>query len=590
MQFREDIQILRGIAVTLVVLFHLELSGLASGFLGVDIFFVVSGFLMAILYKTGEAKKFLKRRASRLLPAYFVTILLTLIASIFLVIPSELTQVIDQSIYGLFFTNNVGFWMQNSYFSKIEFNPLLHLWSLGVELQFYLFVPLLAWIFAKSKLFLPIFILGSLACCFFLLGISPKTSFFMMPFRVWEFLIGFGVAYYLTNNGTVKYKDYSWLGLLGLLIVVIIPFLKVDGEALNPIHGHPGLYALLVCLATALIIGFGLPKIVSNSIFGKVFEKLGNYSYSIYLVHFPIIVLYLYEPFGGTRLYPETIEAKVTIIFLIAIFSFLMYSFVEKRRIENIYKLYFSAVALILLGVLGAKSTFTAFYSEKEQNIFNGLVDRDTYRCGKIARIVNPKDLTCKINEGDFEKSILLVGNSHADSIKKSFQEIAAKHKFNTYFLVSNTPLVSGEITVDALLKEAQRLNVKKIVLHYSPNSIKVKTIEKLVLESQKYNIHIDFIMPIPIYDDSIPKLIYLNKTDLYGQDIYLERNKEFIDQVNLMASAMDNLKAFPVHEVFCNNICEVSDQNSKPYYFDSTHLTITGSKKLDPVFEDIFK
>ena len=198
MQKRNDIQILRALAVIFVVLFHLEVAGIESGFLGVDVFFVVSGFLMAILYKTGETKKFFERRAKRLLPAYFTTVAITLIASIFIVLPSELGQVATQSIYSIFFANNFGFWLQNSYFSKTDFNPLLHLWSLGVEIQFYLIVPLLIWFFRKSKIFLPLVLIGSFLSCIFIVGISPKTSFFMMPLRIWEFLIGFVIAYYLT--------------------------------------------------------------------------------------------------------------------------------------------------------------------------------------------------------------------------------------------------------------------------------------------------------------------------------------------------------------------------------------------------------
>ncbi|MFW2022452.1 acyltransferase family protein [Acinetobacter baumannii] len=197
MDKRVDIQLLRAIAVIYVVLFHLEIAGIESGFLGVDVFFVVSGFLMAILYKEGDAKKFYERRAKRLIPAYFATVILTLLASIFIVLPSELGQVVTQSIYSLVFANNIGFWMQNSYFSKSDFNPLLHLWSLGVEIQFYLIVPLLVGFFRKSRAFLFLTLLGSFAACVFIVGISTKTSFFMMPLRMWEFLIGFIVAYYL---------------------------------------------------------------------------------------------------------------------------------------------------------------------------------------------------------------------------------------------------------------------------------------------------------------------------------------------------------------------------------------------------------
>lgn len=97
MQFRHDIQILRGIAVSLVVLFHLEFSQLASGFLGVDIFFVISGFLMAVLYKTGNVHDFFERRAKRLLPSYFAVVIGTLLASMLLLLPSEMIQVEKQA-------------------------------------------------------------------------------------------------------------------------------------------------------------------------------------------------------------------------------------------------------------------------------------------------------------------------------------------------------------------------------------------------------------------------------------------------------------------------------------------------------------
>ena len=127
MHYRKDIQILRGISVILVVLFHLQFSGMNSGFLGVDVFFVISGFLMAVLYNPHEKGKFFYRRAKRLLPVYFMIILLTLIAAFIITNPYEYNQVQEQSSFALLFMSNIGFWLQNSYFSKHEFNPLLHL-------------------------------------------------------------------------------------------------------------------------------------------------------------------------------------------------------------------------------------------------------------------------------------------------------------------------------------------------------------------------------------------------------------------------------------------------------------------------------
>ena len=591
MDKRVDIQLLRAIAVIYVVLFHLEIAGIESGFLGVDVFFVVSGFLMAILYKTGETKKFFERRAKRLIPAYFATVILTLLASIFVVLPSELGQVVTQSIYSLLFANNIGFWMQNSYFSKSDFNPLLHLWSLGVEIQFYLIVPLIVWFFNKSRAFLFLALLGSFAACVFIVGISTKTSFFMMPLRMWEFLIGFIVAYYLTNNGNIKFDSYRWAGLLGLVALCAIPFIHVDGQTLSRAQGHPSFIALFVCIATGLVLGFGIPRVLEDNPVSKFLAKIGDYSYSIYLVHFPIIVLYLYEPFSGTILYPKAYSDKAILLVLIIIASILMHKFVETRRINKVTKVYwFSLVSLVLL-TGAAKVVPTTLYDQKEQNIFNGLEDRSTYRCGKLSRILEPDARSCKINEENFQKSVLLVGNSHADSIKMAFANVAGSHKFNTYFLVSNTPLMDNSVTPEMLLNEAKKLNIDMLILHFSPKAISKEVIEQVVALAEKANIDVKFIMPVPVYSESVPKILYENDLQAkYDVNRYLDNNHEIIADLESIKDRYKNFSSYDVHQVLCNPICVISGTDNHPYYFDDDHLNLTGANQLKPIFEKIFK
>lgn len=589
MQKRNDIQILRALAVIFVVLFHLEVAGIESGFLGVDVFFVVSGFLMAILYKTGETKKFFERRAKRLLPAYLTTVAITLIASMFIVLPSELGQVATQSIYSIFFANNFGFWMQNSYFSKTDFNPLLHLWSLGVEIQFYLIVPLLVWFFRKSKIFLPLVLIGSFLSCIFIVGISPKTSFFMMPLRIWEFLIGFVIAYYLTNEGNIKTQNYQWLGLIGLIVLCAIPFIRVDGQSLNRLEAHPSFYALLVCFATSLVLSCGLPKVLQESSFGNFLAKIGDYSYSIYLVHFPIIVLYLYEPFSGTILYPENYVDKAILLGLIIVTSILMHRYVETRRINSASKVYATSLVSILLLVGGTKIAPSIMYNQNDQNIFAGLNDRAVYRCGKIIRITNPTAISCKINEESFDRSILLVGNSHADSIKQAFAEVASTHKMNTYFMVSNTPLMDSSVTPKTMINEAIKLDIRHIVLHYKSKSLKVDILEEVLHLAEEKGIKVDLILPVPEYEDSIPKLLYLNQFKSINKQKYLSENTEYFAQINALKNQYQIFTAYDVHNVLCQSDCAIKSSDNKPYYFDSHHLTLTGAQQLKPVFERIF-
>lgn len=591
MNYRNDIQILRGVAVAFVVLFHLEIAGLSSGFLGVDVFFVISGFLMAILYKQGKVREFFQRRAKRLLPAYFATVILTLFFSIFLVLPPELNQVSTQSIYSLFFSNNIGFWMQNSYFSKTEFNPLLHLWSLGVEIQFYLFVPLLAWFFRKSKLFLPLILVGSFLSCLFMLGISPKTSFYMMPLRVWEFLIGFGVAYYSTNNGNLKHESKGIIGLFSLIALLLIPFIPVDGQSFSRIFGHPGFFALLVCLLTASVLSFGLPKKIEDSFAGKSFVKIGEYSYSIYLVHFPIIVLYLYQPFSGTILHPDSLADKIILLLLIIITSILMHKFVEIKKFKSINKVYLGSL-LLIISLFGLAKTLPNYqYSTKEKNIFNAVNDRSEYRCGRYTNITNRSLISCKLNSENFDKSVFLVGNSHADAIKTEFTKTASKKGFNTYFLASNTPLIDSSVTPQMLINEAKKYKIKHMVIHYAYKTIDAKKIIETAELAKESDIKVSYILPVPVFDETVPKIVWNSRnTVIDTKDSYVEKNNEFINQLKSYALKNNDFKLYEVSDVMCPKDCLLADDKMRPYFFDTNHLTLTGSRLLLPVFEQILK
>lgn len=204
-QRRDDIDGLRGVAVTAVVLFHAHATGFGGGFIGVDVFFVISGFVIALSllrsWEQGRASMvdFYARRARRLLPALAVVALATFAAALFLT-PAQLFGPLCESLpYTAFFASNVYFWKHNGYWSDPT-RPLLHTWSLGVEEQYYLVAPILTfaairWLPPKRRaLGLVPFLAASFVLSLFVTGRYPFANFFSLPTRAWEILLGTWLA------------------------------------------------------------------------------------------------------------------------------------------------------------------------------------------------------------------------------------------------------------------------------------------------------------------------------------------------------------------------------------------------------------
>lgn len=592
MEYRKDIQILRGVAVLQVVLFHLGVPGFASGFLGVDVFFVVSGYLMAMIYDPSKIQDFFWKRARRLLPAYFGVVLMVLLTTMIVSIPSDFGQVSSQGMFAIAFASNIGFWLENSYFDKSTFKPLLHLWSLGVEIQFYLTIPFLCGIFKRFRGSYLLVLVASGALCFTVVGISPKTAFFWLPFRLWEFLIGYGVASRIYKPLAENRTSLAWIGAVSLGVIACIPSIHVDGTVAGFMHGHPGLSALLTCLATATTLSFGLPRKMTELSIVYVFEKLGDYSYSIYLAHFPIIVLFLYQPFGGTVLKATNTDQTITLVVLTLIVSTLLFRFVE-RPFRIAKKLQGWALVLpgIILGVaLIGPALQSTLIPEKEMLINNAWIDRNEYRCGQIKRLLYPGAITCELAEQiPFPAHrVLLVGNSHADAIKTAFSEVAQARNVAVHFMVENNPLMKHGISPERLVREALTLNASAIVLHYAPDSIDVQVIETLVALAGKHQIHLSFILPVPTWNRPIPATLWRNLKGLEAlpSQTLTDYQSRYGDMIEGLAKiGSDRLKVYPVAEIFCRPMCQMMSESGKPLYFDSHHLTLTGSNMLKGVF-----
>jgi peptidoglycan/LPS O-acetylase OafA/YrhL len=598
MQFRSDIQILRGLSVVLVVLYHLRVQGFNSGFLGVDIFFVISGFLMAVLYDKDRKLAFILRRVQRLLPTYWAIVGGTLAAAFVIVTPNEFKQVTSQAVYSVLYSSNIGFWIQNSYFSEEEFKPLLHFWSLGVELQFYLIVPVIAWLLSKNKIWLPLLIVTSCCLCILVAGISQKTAFFIMPFRLWEFLIGYCAAIYFTNGGEIRIQHKTTLALIALGVLLCIPIMNVNGGPnVSIIDGrHPGLHALIVSIATATLLVFGLPLSITASKIGKFFAYIGNYSYSIYLVHFPIIVLYLYSPLSVTILRPSSPVDSLAIVSLTIVLSLFSYHFIESRSkaIKPRYFLLLIPCLLLVLSIMSPPYQSERFPIE-QQHVFNAFEDRSQYRCGKLFRLLNPTAATCKITSAidSPTKKMMLIGNSHADAIKSTFSDVASAHAIDVFFLVSNDPLMGGGLSPEDILHQSQVNNIETLVLHFSPSAIDIQAIERLVSLAESVDKSVLLIEPVPMWGQHIPKAMYLNYTE--NKDIPSQTLDDYKSEHRILFDNLDKITARNFKRVspagyFCDLECAYSSPTGKPYYFDNGHLTLSGSEILKGLFTEIIE
>ena len=297
MGFRADLEGLRGVAIVLVVLFHARLLGAVGGFVGVDAFYVLSGFLITglLLRELGASGRldllaFYGRRARRILPAATVAIVVILVVAAFIVAPLDLPSIAaDATASGLFIGNILFAFRATDYFASTTPSPFLHYWSLGVEEQFYLVWPvllLLAWRIRRLHLITFAVFIGSLALAIALTSSQAPWAFYGLPTRAWQLALGALLAMHapaLARLPSVPVALGGWLGvgLLGIASVV-----------LEPATGYPGFAALLPTAGVALVIlASGRRGGPGRVLAIAPLRFLGRISFSLYLYHWPVLIL-----------------------------------------------------------------------------------------------------------------------------------------------------------------------------------------------------------------------------------------------------------------------------------------------------------
>lgn len=301
MKYRPEIDGLRAVAVLSVIFFHAGIRYFDGGFVGVDVFFVISGFLITtIILRDIEAgnfsiANFYERRIRRILPALTIVIVVSLPFAYYLLMPSPLEEFSESLVAVSLFYSNFLFWLKTGYFQlDSELKPLLHTWSLAVEEQYYLFFPLLLILisrFRKRKRVVILSVLFIISIALAQIGsrIYPTATFYLLPARLWEILMGAFVAFYSfykkdeTSPKEIPVIAKQILSALGLSLIFYAIF------AFNEESPFPSFYTLVPTFGTALIILFASEETVTHKILqNKLFVGIGLISYSAYLWHQPV--------------------------------------------------------------------------------------------------------------------------------------------------------------------------------------------------------------------------------------------------------------------------------------------------------------
>ena len=468
-QFRPEVDGLRAVAIIPVLLFHAGINAFAGGFFGVDVFFVISGYLITMQLATSEKtglqllRNFYHRRIRRLFPAIAVVSLSTALIAFLIMTPSQLKPFFSSFTATQVFFQNFYLWQNSGYWDQsLETSPLMHTWSLAVEEQFYFLFPFL---FVFTKIRRSTNALTTIAGAVFIisffaaitrLGTSSIGAFFLLPYRAWELMAGALVALYeFKRLGQSQTRQHLQKAATNLGLVLILVSIVVGDKNTY----HPGFMTLLPVVGTSLVIAFGRQSSVTSKILSKrLFTDIGKLSYGLYLWHFPILAIWRVKK--GTELANPEVFVAMLATFVLA---YLMWRFAETpfrdfvrtktRTVALVASIGF--VALVTIGVAGQQTAFGKT-SSKELALLEAQAEVPEFRdnCEEVdfeapisGCIIGSNQLVGSMGE------VVLLGDSHAGALKDSLSsKLLERNVSGMSFVKAGCPPVS-DIIMDPVEK-----------------------------------------------------------------------------------------------------------------------------------------
>ncbi len=605
MKYRPEIDGLRALAILPIILFHAGFDLFSGGFVGVDIFFVISGYLItSILVDDIKNNRFsiinfYERRARRILPALFFIMLVCIPFSWLWMLPSQMMDFSKSLIAASLFISNILFWHENGYFAAAsEEKPLLHTWSLAIEEQYYLIFPIfliLVWRFGKNRVFWIIVFLAAISLLLSEWGWRNSTfaNFYLAPTRAWELLFGSIASFIVQNKGVQKNNLFGCIGLLAILCSIF------TYDKSTP---SPSIYSLLPVTGVLLIILYT----TKDSIIGKLLSLkfivgVGLISYSAYLYHQPLFAYcrlkYCNQSGQGLML------ALIFVTFLLAYFS---WKYIEKPFRSNLFlstKTIFLAsfISIFIFIFFGSIGYFKNGLEYRfERNHLSGFITNEKFfseinknflPCEQEYIARSNKQIKGSINCFQTKKGEpdwILLGDSHAEHL---FPGLASNSKKNVIFYGGNQPYLNEEKFIDVYDYIATIKNRKIIfvTMHYFSRVGSITEFEISFNDLVKYLIDLGHIVilvgDVPIFKKNAEFCIYgsieqLNKYCTITQNEWSEQKSHYEQILIKIASHYKNSYYTNIGELFCDEIyCKMINGKNQIMFRDNNHLNLIGSE-----------
>jgi len=484
LKYRPEIDGLRALAVVPVILFHAGLEVFRGGFVGVDIFFVISGYLITkILIEEIENKRFsivnfYERRARRILPALFFVMLVCIPFAWMWMLPSQLKDFSQSLVAVSLFVSNILFWRETGYFAAAsEEKPLLHTWSLAVEEQYYVLFPvflILAWRFGKNRVFWMIVVMAAISLLLSEWGwrYSATANFFLAPTRVWELFAGSIAAFIVHKHGI---QNSNILSVIGLTAIIFSIFFY---DETTP---FPSVYALVPVLGVVLLVLYaGKETLAAKLLSTKGFVGIGLISYSAYLWHQPLFAFARIRSMENPATLFMLALSLLSILLAYFSWSYIEKPFRQRKRIKKRGVVVFSAVALFGFFLFGYNVHINEGYKERfniSNSVYTSLSRSERER--ECYGYTQQSNWFCSIGLVSSQKNIFVYGDSHALSFLPAIDNALSQiNKGGIFTHVSGcTPLLG----IHALRNDQRNSNCNEFNRRVF-NYIKENPVDTLIL------------------------------------------------------------------------------------------------------------